>query len=85
MTTNRNRPYEDIVAQLKDPENWVETGFNDVFLVANSVTLSELRFQMHLWATRDPAFSPGYVASAMTALHLEQIAHRDEARYVTGR
>lgn len=85
MTMNRERPFEDIVAQLEDPDNWMKTNSEDVLRVARVFTVSELQLQMHLWATKDPEFSPSFVVGAMTALNLDWMAHRDEVRFSTGR
>lgn len=85
MTTTRDRKFEDIVAQLKDPEDWSKTGPEEVMRVATNVTFRELLLQMRLWATDNSGFSPSIAISALTALHLDGMAHRDEHRFVTGR
>ena len=85
MTMNQKRPYEDIIAQLEDPEKWSKTSVEDVLRVAKNVAWNELRFQMRLWATRDPGFSPMVAIGALTAVQVDELAHRDEVRFSVGR
>ena len=84
MPANEARAYEDVVAQLKDPEEWPKVSYEDVLRVADNIVMGELRYQMHLALSGDPGFSPNIAASALTALYLVDLSHRDEIRFRSG-
>lgn len=85
MADNKPRPYEEIVAQLKDPERWTQTGYKEVVRVAENLIINELRLQTHMAMSMDPGYSPQIAAGCLTALHLIDLAQRDEVRFKAGR
>ncbi|MCY3571202.1 MAG: hypothetical protein OXH19_07665 [Chloroflexi bacterium] len=85
MAASEPRPYEDIVAQLEDPERWKETGYDEVVRVAENLIINELRLQMHMALSMDAGYSPQIAAGCLTAVHLMDLAHRDRVRYRAGR
>ena len=84
MTTNKERSYEDISEQLQDSETWSQTSVADIKRVAGSYAFGELQMQMHLFHTGAPTFNPMIALSALTALHLDSLAHRDQLRFQGG-